>query len=363
MEINALPNEKIETVLVTGGAGYVGSALVPKLLAAGYRVKVLDLFLYGKHVLEGREVGGRKSEVGGRSGDPDLLATHHSPLSTSLELITGDIRDQRLLKRSLAGCDAVIHLACISNDPSFELNPELGKSINYDAFRPLVQIAKDGGVKRFIYASSSSVYGVKQEERVTEELALEPLTDYSKYKAICEEVLAEFQSPDFTTVTLRPATVCGYAPRLRLDLTVNILTNHAVTNRRIRVFGGEQYRPNLHIGDMTDLYLLLLTLPKEKIAGKIWNAGYHNLKVMEVAELVREVVGEQVEIAIEPTDDHRSYRVTSDKIAREIGFVPRRSVRDAILDLKAAFDAGRIPDSMTGELYYNIRRMQSVKLT
>lgn len=324
-------------VLVTGGAGYVGSALVPKLLASGRRVKVLDLFLYGKHVLP-------------------------PPQQGRLELIEGDLRDQSLLRKALAGCRQVIHLACISNDPSFELDPQLGKSINFDAFRPLVEIARDSGVERFIYASSSSVYGVKEEEQVTEDLALTPLTDYSKYKALCEEVLAEYQSPDFATITLRPATVCGYSPRLRLDLTVNILTNHAVNNRRIRVFGGDQYRPNLHIDDMTDLYVKLLQLPKEQVAGKIWNAGYHNLQVRRIAELVREVVGGSVEIAVEATDDHRSYRVNSDRIARDIGFHPARSVRDAIVDLKAAFDAGLAPDPMTSELYYNIRRMQSLKL-
>ena len=164
-------NASPRSVLVTGGAGYVGSVLVPKLLAEGYRVKVLDLYLYGDHVLD---------------------AVADNP---NLEQIKGDIRDRPLLERIMPGCDAVIHLACISNDPSFELNPELGKSINYDAFFDLVAVAKDSGVRRFIYASSSSVYGVKQEENVTEDLPLEPLTDYSKYKALCEEVLLEGPEP------------------------------------------------------------------------------------------------------------------------------------------------------------------------
>ena len=220
-------------VLVTGGAGYVGAVLVPQLLERGYRVRVLDLYLYGDDVLRSVE-------------------SH-----PSLEQIKGDIRDRSLLERVMPGCDAVIHLACISNDPSFELNPELGKSINYDAFFDLVAVAKDSGVKRFIYASSSSVYGVKSDDNVTEDLPLEPLTDYSKYKALCEEVLLKAQSPDFTTVVLRPATVCGYSPRLRLDLTVNILTNHAVNSGRITVFGGDQKRPNIHIDDMADVYLRL----------------------------------------------------------------------------------------------------------
>ena len=229
---------------------------------------------------------------------------------------------------ALDGCDAVIHLACISNDPSFDLNPDLGKSINYDCFRPLVKAAKDAGVKRFIYASSSSVYGIKDDLNVTEDLPLEPLTDYSKFKAMCEDVLEEEREPGFVAVTLRPATVCGYAPRLRLDLTVNILTNLAVNNGRITVFGGDQLRPNLHVEDMTDLYLLLLEAPDAAVDGKIWNAGYHNLKVREIAEMVREQVGDNVEIVVTPTDDHRSYHVSSEQASIANSASPR-SVRSA----------------------------------
>ena len=256
----------------------------------------------------------------------------------------------------------MIHLACISNDPSFDLNPELGKSINFDCFRPLVKACKDAGVKRFIYASSSSVYGIKDELDVTEDLPLAPLTDYSKYKAMCEEVLEEEREPGFAAVTLRPATVCGYAPRLRLDLTVNILTNHAINNGRITVFGGDQLRPNIHVEDITDLYLMLLEQPDEAIDGKTWNAGYHNLKVRAIADMVREEVGPAVDIVVTPTDDHRSYHVSSENIRRDLGFVAERTVRDAIIDLKTAFLAGRVPNSMTDDRYYNIKRMQALKL-
>jgi nucleoside-diphosphate-sugar epimerase len=328
---------QFKRVMVTGGAGYVGSNLVPKLLAAGYETSVLDLYIYGDVFSD-------------LKANPKLFETK------------GDLRNPEDVKRALAGCDAVIHLACISNDPSFDLDPGLGRSINFDCFRPLVKAAKDAGVRRFVYASSSSVYGIKTGVDVTEDLPLEPLTDYSKYKAMCEEVLEEERESGFVTMTLRPATVCGYAARLRLDLTVNILTSYAINSGRINVFGGEQLRPNLHIEDMTDLYLRLLEAPDEAINGKIWNAGYHNLKVREIAEMVREKIGRKVDIVVTPSDDHRSYHVSSEKIRRELGFSAKRSVSDAIADLKMAFESGKVPNAMTDDRYYNIKRMQALKL-
>jgi len=327
-----------QQVLVTGGAGYVGAVLVPKLLQAGYRVKVIDLYIYGDDV---------------------LAAVKDNP---GLEQIKGDIRDRTLLEKIMPGCDAVIHLACISNDPSFELDPDLGKSINYDAFVDLVDVAKNNGVKRFIYASSSSVYGIKETENVSEELPLQPLTDYSKYKAMCEDVLLANRAPGFVTLILRPATVCGYSPRLRLDLTVNILTNHAVNNGKITVFGGEQKRPNIHIEDMTDLYIKSLQLPDEAIDGKIFNAGYENHTVMQIAQMVQNVVGKQVEIVSTPTNDNRSYHISSEKIKRELGFVPQHTIEDAVQDLVKAFNANLIPNPMTDSLYYNIKTMQGLSL-
>ena len=329
---------RFKRVMVTGGAGYVGSCLVPKLLDAGYEASVLDLYLYGD----------------------DLFSKYAG--DSRLRQVKGDLRDPAAVTKALEGCDAVIHLACISNDPSFDLDPDLGRSINYDCFRPLVRASKDVGVGRFIYASSSSVYRIKDDPNVTEELSLQPLTDYSKYKAMCEEVLEQEREKGFVGVTIRPATVCGYAPRLRLDLTVNILTNLAITNGKITVFGGEQLRPNLHVEDMTDLYLRLLAADDTAVDGKVWNAGYHNLKVREIADMVRERVGDKVEIVVTPTDDHRSYHVSSEKIRRDLGFQASRSVSDAILDLKSAFADGRVPNSMTDDRYYNIRRMQSVRL-
>jgi nucleoside-diphosphate-sugar epimerase len=335
-------NDSLSTVLVTGGAGYVGSMLVPRLLREGYRVRVLDLYLFGDDVLDSVKD------------------------NANLEQIKGDIRDVALLKKLLPDCDSVIHLACISNDPCFELDPEYSKSINYDAFRPLVQVAKESGVKRFIYASTSSVYGVSEAEQVTEDHPLLPITDYNKYKGLCEPILFEYQCPEFTTVAIRPATVCGYAPRQRLDLTVNILTNHAVNNGSITVFGGEQMRPNIHIGDMVDLYLLLLEVDKHKIAGKSFNAGYENHTVRDLAQIVKTVVQNRLrenrlEVKTLPSADIRSYRISSEKIRRELGFVAKRTIEDAVHDLLDAFEANKLPNAMTDEKYYNIKAMQKLQ--
>lgn len=325
-------------VMVTGGAGYVGAVLVPKLLHAGHKVTVLDLFLYGEEVL---------SSVAGHAG---------------LRTIKGDLRNADTVAEALKDCDAVIHLACISNDPSYDLDPDLGRSINYDCFRPLVKASKKSGAKRFIYASSSSVYGVKDEPEVTEELSLEPLTDYSKFKALCEKELEEERAPGFTTCVVRPATVCGYSPRQRLDVIVNILTNFAVNRGAIRVFGGAQKRPNIHIEDMTDLYLHLLQEEDARIDGKIYNAGYENHTVMQLAEMVKHVVGDDLTINVEPTDDPRSYHVSSDKIRNELGFAPSHTIEDAVVDLVKAIEDGRLTDTMNNPMYYNIKRMQDVDL-
>jgi len=325
-------------VFVTGGAGYVGSVLVPKLLAAGYGVKVIDLYLYGEGVLDS------------------------SKENPELKEVKGDIRDRGLLEREIQGYDTVIHLACISNDPSYELDPELGKSINYDAFVSLVEVAKKAGVRRFIYASSSSVYGIKEGQDVTEDLPLEPLTDYSKYKAKCEEVLLAAAADDFIVTIIRPSTVCGYAPRLRLDLTVNILTNHAINKGKITVFGGEQMRPNLHIEDMAEVYLFLLAQPEEKIQKKIYNVGYQNYKVKEIAQIINKALGGGIPIEVTPTEDIRSYHVSSRRIKDELGFEAKRTIDEAVLDLKRAFEQGKIPDPLADMRYFNIKTMQAIKL-
>jgi len=330
-----------KNILVTGGAGYTGSLLTPQLLELGYKVTVYDIMYFGDEFLP--------------KGNPDL------------KIVRGDIRDVNKLSAALEGIDAVISLACISNDASFELDEKLSTSINLDAFEPMVIAAKQAGVKRFIYASSSSVYGVSAAPDVTEEHPLVPLTLYNKYKGMCEPRLFKHQSPGFVCVTIRPATLCGYAPRQRLDLSVNILTNHAINNKTITVFGGAQMRPNLHVQDMVDLYKLLLTVSDEKIAGQIFNAGFQNMSIMEIARIVKRVVQEMfpekgdIPIVTTPTDDLRSYHVNSDKIQRLLGFRPKHTIEDAVRDLCAAVKAGKLPNSMNDSFYFNVRRLKELK--
>jgi len=322
-------------ILITGGAGYVGSKLVPELIELGHEVTVLDLMIYGSEVL-----------------DENL----------NLKKITGDIRNINLLKKIIPGHNIVIHLACISNDPSFELNPKLGKSINLDAFEPLVKISKDNGVERFIYASSSSVYGIKKEKDVTEDMKLEPLTDYSKFKGICEKILNNYKSENFITTTIRPSTVCGYAKRQRLDLVVNILTNYAFNKRQIQVFGGNQLRPNIHIDDMIKSYLTVINAPEKKINGEIFNVGYKNQTVNELAKDVVSVIGEDVKIIMTKSNDNRSYHVSSQKIKDILGFETSFTIKDAVNDLKIAFEKKLLPNSFSDENYFNIKKMQRLKM-
>jgi nucleoside-diphosphate-sugar epimerase len=330
-----------KNILVTGGAGYCGSLLVPQLVDEGYNVTVYDLMYFG-----------------------DAFFPKDHP---RLKTIKGDIRDTAKLAAAMQGQEAVLSLACISNDASFELDERLSTTINLDAFEPMVIAAKKAGVKRFAYASSSSVYGVSDKPNVTEDHPLVPLTLYNKYKGMCEPLLLKHTDDSFIGVIFRPATVCGYAPRLRLDLSVNILTNHAVTNNKITVFGGSQLRPNLHVQDYADLCKLLLTAPSEKIANQIFNCGYQNMSIMEIAQMVKKVVEQEfpkkapIEIVTTPTDDNRSYHINSDKIKNVLGFAPKHTIEEAVRDLCRAFREGKIVNSFVDDRFYNVRTLKKLK--
>jgi nucleoside-diphosphate-sugar epimerase len=284
------------------------------------------------------------------------------PQHSNLNLIKGDIRDQNLLKKIIKNIDVVIHLACISNDPSFELNPKLGKDINLNSFAPLVEISKKNNVRKFIYASSSSVYGVKDEKNVHEEMSLEPLTDYSRFKADCEKILFKHKSDNFITIVLRPATVCGFSPRQRLDLVVNILTSLAFHKREITVLGGGQLRPNIHIQDMARAYELFIEIDDKKINGEIFNVGFENKTVDQLASNVKEIIGEDIKILRSVSNDNRSYHISSDKIFKLLEFKPKFTIFDAISDLKKTFENKLLIDALNNENYYNIKKMKNINL-
>jgi nucleoside-diphosphate-sugar epimerase len=325
----------MKKIIVIGGAGYVGCQLVSELMKKEYEVTVFDLMIYGNN-----------------------LPTNVK----NLNIIQGDVRDIEKLKHSLKSQDAVIHLACISNDPSFELNPKLGKEINFDCFKPLVLASKEQGVKRFIYASSSSVYGVKDTPEVTEESSLEPLTDYSKFKAQCEDVLLSNTDANFIGTILRPATVCGYSPRQRLDLVVNILTNFAYHTKKIKIFGGSQLRPNIHISDMVDSYICLLNGKISKVSNQIFNVGFENYSVEKLALMVKENIQENIELEYTKSDDNRSYHISSKKISNVLNFKPNKNINEAIKDLIAAFEQKLLSNTFNNDEYYNIKKMQKINL-
>ncbi len=326
-------------ILVTGGAGYVGSLLTKRLSEKNHEVLIYDMCWFGKdHINE----------------------------NINLKLIQADIRDKVSFERAVKNVDVVIHLACISNDPSYDLNENLSKTINYDCFKDLVETSKKNKVKKFIYASSSSVYGYSDDPNVTEEHPLVPLTLYNKFKGLCEPILQDYLDDSFTGVIIRPATVCGYAPHCRLDLSVNILTNHAVNNKKITVLGGgQQKRPNLHVEDMCRAYELLIEEDLRKINGEIFNVSYENKKIIELAEIVKENVQsffnyDSIDIEVKTdTVDNRSYHVNSDKIKRVLGFEPKFNIDDAVISLCKAFNNGKLKDSLTDPKYINVATLKN----
>tara|TARA_Y100000590_G_scaffold15342_1_gene18413 strand:- start:6225 stop:7232 length:1008 start_codon:yes stop_codon:yes gene_type:complete len=329
-----------KSIFITGGAGYCGSRLVPKLLSKGHKVTVYDIMYFGCNFLP-------KS-------------------NQNLNIIKGDIRDSQKIEETCKGHDIFVNLACISNDASFELDEKLSTSVNLDAFEPMVLAAKSSNIKRFIYASTSSVYGVSDQPNVTEEHPLVPLTLYNKYKGMCEPLLKKHTTENFTGVIFRPATVCGYGPRQRLDVSVNILTNHAFNKNKITVFGGKQLRPNLHIQDYCNVIELLMNAPKEKINDEVFNVGFQNMSIMEIANLVKNVVEEMfpekkpIEIVSTSSDDNRSYHINSDKIKKVLGFVANNTIEDAVKELCNSFSKGLIPDSFDNDMYYNVKRLKKL---
>ena len=332
---------KFKSVFVTGGAGYVGSSLVPDLLDKNYKVTVYDTMFFG---------------------DKFLPKDH-----PKLTIIKGDIRNENKIETACKNHDVFVNLACISNDTSFELDEKLSKSINFNAFEPMVLAAKRSGIKRFIHASTSSVYGISKEKNVREDHPLVPLTLYNKYKALCEPILFKHTNTDFVGVIFRPATVCGYAPRLRLDLSVNILTNFAVNKNEIKVFGGDQLRPNLHIKDYCEVVELFLKAENNKIENQIFNVGYQNMSINEIAIMVKRAVEEEfankkeVKIVKTASEDNRSYHINSDKIKNILGYAPKRSIEMAIKDLCNAFKKNLIPNSFENEIYFNVKRLKGIK--
>ena len=330
----------MKTILITGGAGYVGTLLTKNLLDKNYKVIVYDTFWFGDFIDE----------------------------NENLKKIKGDIRDINKISSINENIDTVIHLACISNDNTFELNPKLSEEINYNAFLPLIKVFKKKGVKRFINASSSSVYGFSDNPNVTEEHPLKPLTLYNKFKGLCEPILFENHSDKFVCTNVRPATVCGCSPRMRFDLSVNILTHLATKKREITVFGGKQMRPNLHIKDMCNFYEYLIEADANLIGNKTFNISDENISIENIALKVKDIFKEKYNLDIlikkvESEDDKRSYYLNSDKIKKELNFNLKYSIEDAITEIYSLLQTGKYDDSLENDKYYNIRTLKKLNIT
>ncbi|MDQ1290187.1 MAG: Nucleoside-diphosphate-sugar epimerase [Actinomycetota bacterium] len=326
------------TVAVSGGGGYVGAVLVPELLAAGYRVRVLDLFLFGTDTL---------------------------PRSAGLVSLTGDVRDPDQVREWVAGADVVVHLAGVSNDPSCALDPGLSVSVNVEGTRTVLDAARRAGTGLVVQVSSASVYGIADGVPVTETSPLAPITEYGRTKCLAEDLLRSASGSGLPAVVLRPAAMFGYSPRLRLDLTVNLFTHHAVHRGEVTVFGGGQLRPVLHVRDLCDTVLTVLGRRWEPGVPPVYNLARENRSVRELADaVVREVdtryghLRTPTRSSSTPSDDRRSYAVDSTLARRDLGFSPARGVADGVHDLCDAFETGKVPDPLTDDRYVNVRRLR-----
>jgi nucleoside-diphosphate-sugar epimerase len=315
-----------QRVLISGGGGFVGTVLTQRLLSLGHDVRVLDTFWFG-----------------------DFIPAHER-----LTKVRGDMRDGALVDRVLDGIDTVIQLACLSNDPTSDLDAGLTRAINYDACADIVSRAKASGVRRFIYASSASVYGVRDEADITEDMRLEPITLYSKYKADIEQVAFDAGSDRFTTVAVRNSTVCGYSPRMRLDLILSIFVMAAMKKGVITIEGGTQLRPLIHMEDLVDLYVRLLDADHAAIHQQAFNISSDNYRVDAVARMVQAKLPCRLEFA--SFTDPRSYHVNTDKARRVLGYTTARSIESAVDEIKDALDRGLIQE--TDPRCYNIRHVK-----
>lgn len=309
-------------IFVTGGCGYKGTVLVPKLLARGYKVHVLDAQWFG-----------------------NFLPTH-----PNLTVTKGDVRDIDSI--DLQGIDTVIHLSSVANDPCGDLDPKLTWEISALATMQLADKAVRQGVAQFIFASSGSVYGIKDEDQVTENLELKPISEYNKTKMVSERVLLSYQD-DMVIQIIRPATVCGISPRMRLDVSVNLLTMQALEKKKITVFGGKQARPNIHIDDITDVYLHFIDNPKHT---GIFNAGFENITILEIAKLITKYI--PVEVMVTESNDPRSYRINSDKLLAT-GFKPKKLVEHAVQEIIKSYGSGALKDQ---DHFYNLKWMQQTAI-
>ena len=296
-------------ILVTGGGGYIGTNLVKELLKNKYKVKVIDTFWFGNHLKKNKGLVVKKKDL------------------------------RKITDKDLNGYDTVIHLAAIANDPAAKLNVQLTWDINVIATLKLINLLSKKKNKKIIFASSGSVYGIKKEKKVTEDLSLEPISEYNKSKMIAERILLSYNK-DIDLTILRPATVCGFSDCMRLDVSVNALTFNALQNNKILVNGGNQIRPNITMNDMINAYFFSLNRIFKKnrsINDIIFNVGFENYSIKEMAKLVKKSLGKNTKIIFRDTNDPRSYRQNSDRILNA-GFIPQKKIQDVIIDLEEKFN-------------------------